>query len=206
MVTQDQAQIDCPNCGTRGDIHKILYGMPTPDFDFDLYEVGGCMVFIDQPNWMCRTCRWEGTRKPRRKSASQRGQELGIGKFYASRATAAIKRDRFAGYHWGYLIGEGKIYCTCGFFVDLNETANTPDVKQPEIYPPLDPFVLYRGHRNLPSCKGITTALIVQHRFPNGRYDQEATAYCQQCGKVVQEVPLQEAQQFVADHNESCSN
>ena len=206
MATQDQAQIDCPYCGTRGDIHKILYGMPTSDFDFDLYEVGGCTVLLDQPNWMCRTCRWEGTRKPRSKIASQREQELGNGKFYATRTTPAIKRDRVAGYHWGYLISEGKTQCTCGFVHDSKDLQTVLEMAKPEFELWVDPFVYIRGHHNLPSCKGITNALIVEHRFLNGGYDQEASAYCQQCGKVVQEVPLLEAQQFVADHNESCSN
>ena len=155
---------------------------------------------------MCRTCRWEGTRKPRSKSASQREQELGNGKFYATRTTPAIKRDRVAGYHWGYLISEGKIYCTCGFVHDSKDLQTVLEIAKPEFELWVDPFVYIKGHHNLPSCKGITTALIVEHRFLNGGYDQEASAYCQQCGKVVQEVPLLEAQQFVADHNESCSN
>ena len=67
MANKDQTKIDCPTCGTRGDIHKIVYGHPTPDFDFDEFESGGCEVFFDQPNWMCRNCGWDGVRKPRSK-------------------------------------------------------------------------------------------------------------------------------------------
>ena len=70
MTTQNEVKIDCPPCGKDGDIHKIIYGMPTPEFDFDNYESGGCVIFDEAPNWMCRNCRWEGVRKPPSKKSA----------------------------------------------------------------------------------------------------------------------------------------
>ena len=66
MSTQKEKRIICPTCKEMGDVHKIIYGMPTADFDFEKYEVGGCVVFfMEKPNWKCRNCGWEGPSKPR---------------------------------------------------------------------------------------------------------------------------------------------
>ena len=51
----------CPGCGEMGTLRKILYGMPGEDFDFEKYEVGGCIVGIDDV--ACRECNWSGLRK-----------------------------------------------------------------------------------------------------------------------------------------------
>ena len=128
----------------------------------------------------------------------------GLGKFYAARAAGALKRDREAGYHWGYLSGEGQIHCTCGFILDTNDKETILAMAYPEVDLGAKPLVYIIGHRNLPSCKGITTALIVDHKLFNMGQDQEATAFCQKCGKVVQAVPLKEATSFVETHNNMC--
>ena len=204
---QSVVKIYCPTCGARGDVHKIIYGFPREDFDSETFEMGGCVVmFGDQPNWKCRTCGWEGVNKPRRKSPSIRTKAEGLGKFYAARADSALKRDREAGYHWGYLRGEGKTICTCGLVFDSNYKADIHEVAKPEYDLGVEPLAYARGHRNLPSCKGSTTALIVEHWYSNGGWaqSQEATAYCQACGLVAQNVDLTEAQAFVSEHNESC--
>ena len=66
MSTKVEKRLICPTCKDLGDIHKIIYGMPTADFDFVKYEVGGCAVlFMENPNWKCRNCGWEGLNKPR---------------------------------------------------------------------------------------------------------------------------------------------
>ena len=36
--------------------------MPSADFDFEKYAVGGCLVFDDQPDVRCRDCGWSGLR------------------------------------------------------------------------------------------------------------------------------------------------
>ena len=207
-TNQTIEKIYCPTCGSRGDVHKIIYGFPTSDFDSVTYEMGGCIVFGDQPNWKCRTCGWEGINKPRHKSPAIRTKAGGLGKFYSTRADAALKSDRAAGYHWGYLSGEGTTICTCGLILSSNDNSEVVEVARPrfqnDFEHEFEPLAYMRGHRNLPSCKGSAMALIVEHWFSNGGKYQEATAYCQGCGRVTSGVELSKAQQYVAEHNESC--
>ena len=126
-----------------------------------------------------------------------------LGKFFAARAAGALRRDQEAGYHWGYLVGEGKIHCTSGFILDTNDNETFLAMAYPEVDLDVKPLVYIIGHHNLPSCKGITTALIVEHKLFNRGQDQEATAFCQKCGKVVQSAPLEAAQAFVGKHSDS---
>lgn len=207
---QTVEKIYCPTCGSRGDIHKIVYGFPAPGFDSETYEMGGCTIFFDEPNWMCRTCGWEGVNKPRRKTPSIRTKAGGIGKFYATRADAALKRDRAAGYHWGYLSGEGKVICTCGLVVNSNDKAGSKEVVRTKFDSKFEyefePVAYVRGHRNLPSCRGAATALIVEHWYEDRGRNQDASAYCQGCGDVSMRVELTEAKGFVTEHNESCGH
>ena len=204
MTTQVEVKLECPKCGTAGDIHQIIYGMPAPDFDFEKYEVGGCMVLGEMPKWMCRNCGWEGVRKPRKKSSSPSDRREGLGKFYAARATSALKRDRANGYHWGYLTGDGKTFCTCGLVLEHSQIESLDDLVVPE--PGLDLTVILRmrGHHLLPSGKGLAVALIYEHAYTNKGRDQFASAYCQTCGARVEYEELAQAQEFATDHNESC--
>lgn len=34
--------------------------MPSHDFDFEMYAVGGCLVEDNQPEIRCRDCGWNG--------------------------------------------------------------------------------------------------------------------------------------------------
>ncbi len=53
----------CPQCGEKGSIRKILYGMPDPEtFDFEKFAVGGCLVSGMDPDVNCRECDWTGFR------------------------------------------------------------------------------------------------------------------------------------------------
>ena len=54
-------KIACPSCGGLGTLRKILYGMPGEDFDFEKYEVGGCIVEVNDVS--CKECGWFGVRK-----------------------------------------------------------------------------------------------------------------------------------------------
>ena len=54
-------KIACPGCGALGTLRKILYGMPGEDFDFEKYEVGGCIVEVN--DLACKECGWFGVRK-----------------------------------------------------------------------------------------------------------------------------------------------
>ena len=55
--------LSCPQCGQKGNLQRIIYGMPTHDFDFEKYAVGGCLVFDNQPDVRCKDCGWSGIRE-----------------------------------------------------------------------------------------------------------------------------------------------
>lgn len=52
----------CPQCQQFGGLKRILYGMPSSDFDFDKYIVGGCCITHNDPEIGCIKCGWEGMR------------------------------------------------------------------------------------------------------------------------------------------------
>jgi len=52
-------RIACPQCGEVG-LQKIIYGMPSDDFNFDKFIVGGCIV--SEANIGCPKCEWSGIR------------------------------------------------------------------------------------------------------------------------------------------------
>lgn len=52
----------CPQCGEKGNLKKILYGMPGADFDHEKFIVGGCVVSDLNPEIGCSSCGWEGMR------------------------------------------------------------------------------------------------------------------------------------------------
>jgi type II secretory ATPase GspE/PulE/Tfp pilus assembly ATPase PilB-like protein len=49
----------CPRCSQVGTLRKIVYGMPSADFNFEKYIVGGC-IQNDEANTGCLACEWEG--------------------------------------------------------------------------------------------------------------------------------------------------
>ena len=49
--------IKCPECNTGEFLKKILYGMPSEDFDFKSFHVGGCIP--SQATLHCSKCDWE---------------------------------------------------------------------------------------------------------------------------------------------------
>ncbi len=140
----------------------------------------------------------------RRKAVSRAPREQKLGKFFAYRAAGALERDQAAGYHWGYLAGEGKIHCTCGLVLDRANLEALPKAVAPEVELKLNPLLLIRGHRNLPSFEGVATALIVSLTLSNAGKTVHSTAFCQQCGSVVLNVSLDAATAFVDSHNNCC--
>ena len=57
--------LSCPQCGQKGNLQRIIYGMPDPEtFDFEKYAVGGCCISEDgsDPDVRCRDCGWSGLR------------------------------------------------------------------------------------------------------------------------------------------------
>ncbi len=56
----------CPQCGQKGNLQRIIYGMPDPEtFDFKKYAVGGCCINGDgtDPDVLCRDCGWRGNKQ-----------------------------------------------------------------------------------------------------------------------------------------------
>jgi hypothetical protein len=141
----------------------------------------------------------------KRKAVSRAPKEKKLGKFYAYRSAGALERDQAAGYHWGYLTGEGKVYCTCGLILDSHDNENILKMAYPSIDLKVGPIVFVRGHRKLPSQDGLAIALIAELSLINQGSTYVATAFCQGCGEVVEKEPLLVAQEFVSTHDSSCA-
>ena len=57
--------LSCPQCGQKGNLQRIIYGMPDPEtFDFEKYAVGGCCISGDgtDPDIRFKDCGWSGLR------------------------------------------------------------------------------------------------------------------------------------------------
>lgn len=47
----------CPECGERGLLKTILWGMPEEGFDYDQFASGGCIIpSASPPDFRCRGC------------------------------------------------------------------------------------------------------------------------------------------------------
>ena len=127
--------------------------------------------------------------------------ERKIGRWGAYRHSAQLYREQNQGYHHHYSNDAAGPICTCGLQL-------VGDDLVPLLYPnedlKLQPLQMVAGHRNLPSCEGVTVALIVNFRFDWEIGDYLWTAYCQVCGKSVVEIRNDEAKAFVEGHNQSC--
>jgi ribosomal protein L37AE/L43A len=45
----------CPECKST-EVKRIMYGYPNHDFDYEKYEVGGCVVLDNSPKYKCTKC------------------------------------------------------------------------------------------------------------------------------------------------------
>jgi hypothetical protein len=46
--------------GKRESVRKIQYGFRALPIDEDIYALGGCVIFDNQPSFRCIECGWEG--------------------------------------------------------------------------------------------------------------------------------------------------
>ena len=46
----------CPVCNKRESVRKIQYGYPAFPVDEDIYALGGCVIFENQPSFRCIEC------------------------------------------------------------------------------------------------------------------------------------------------------
>ena len=58
-VTEERTKPICPNCHAT-DLVPIHYGYPSPEMfeqaGLGKIELGGCVIFGDDPEWTCRKC------------------------------------------------------------------------------------------------------------------------------------------------------
>lgn len=54
------ASTSCPSCSEMGGLKKIIFGMPSSDFDQGRFISGGCLVSEEDPEIGCVECGWEG--------------------------------------------------------------------------------------------------------------------------------------------------
>ncbi|NCZ46414.1 MAG: hypothetical protein EBX59_02395 [Betaproteobacteria bacterium] len=50
-----KTRLICPACNSP-EVKEIAYGFPGSEFDFDKYEVGGCCVTDNDPDFKCMKC------------------------------------------------------------------------------------------------------------------------------------------------------
>ena len=50
-----KTRLICPACNSP-EVKEIAYGFPGGEFDFDKYEVGGCCVTDNDPDFKCMKC------------------------------------------------------------------------------------------------------------------------------------------------------
>ena len=55
-------EIPCKNCLKTGGLKKIVYGMPSMEFDFDKFISGGCCPPDLSDRIGCKFCKWETNR------------------------------------------------------------------------------------------------------------------------------------------------
>jgi hypothetical protein len=132
-------------------------------------------------------------------------------KFKAWLHFANLKRWQEQGHHFHYLSGQGSSHCTCGLSLNKNSKGDeeiavviSRDVATKLESLELDEIQVVRNHKNLPSLRGISVALIVDYIWRDDLNSYLWTAMCQECGDLVVEVPNGQAKVFVIEHNKKC--
>jgi len=126
------------------------------------------------------------------------------GRFKAWLHYANLQRWQSQGLHFRYLNNEGKEHwCTCGLIVPIGSEADVKGLEELD----LDQVHVASGHRNLPSLKGSTNALIYDSSWVEGSADKHFnhgtyhySAICQTCLAHVKDLPGVDADAFVAEH------
>ena len=126
------------------------------------------------------------------------------GRFKAWLHYANLQSWQNQGLHFRYLNNNGKEHwCTCGLIVPNGSEADVKGLAELE----LDQVHVAFGHRNLPSLKGSTNALIYDSSWVEGSADKHFnhgtyhySAICQTCLAHVKDLPGVDADAFVAEH------
>ena len=108
--------------------------------------------------------------------------------FYMKNHYSNLHGYQQSGYHWFYLSGAGKHYCTCGLEVPQGSKVETS-----------------LGHRELPSFEGITNVFINCCNFDPSLAAYEYGAYCQLCGKgSLRNLLKKDVDEWIKVHKEDC--
>ena len=108
--------------------------------------------------------------------------------FYMKNHYSNLYGYQQSGYHWFYLSGEGKHYCTCGLEVPQGSKVETS-----------------LGHRELPSFEGIANVFINCCNFDPSLAAYEFGAYCQLCGKgSLRNLLKKDVDEWIKVHKEDC--
>jgi len=115
---------------------------------------------------------------------------------------ANLQRWQNQGWHYAYLNYNGKeIHCTCGLAVELNSKSDINIYIQEKWAPlNLDLVQLQTGHRNLPSLKGQTSAILVNFNWIERGDFYTWDGVCQDCGQVSKEMKLWNIKNFYLEH------
>jgi len=115
---------------------------------------------------------------------------------------ANLKSWQEQGWHFHYLSSGSELtdYCTCGLAVGVDDG---PEVVGLDVLK-LDQVQSARGHRNLPSLKGVCVAFIYDFEFIEKKGVYFYKALCQECRSYTELLPGVEARDFVDIHNQSC--
>jgi len=54
-----KTKLICPTCNST-QVKEIVYGFPGDGFDFEKYEIGGCLVTDNDPDFKCLKCESSG--------------------------------------------------------------------------------------------------------------------------------------------------
>ena len=124
------------------------------------------------------------------------------GKFKAWLHYANLQRWQNQGWHYAYLNYNGKeLHCTCGLAVELNSKSDINIYIQEKWAPlNLDLVQLQTGHRNLPSLKGQTSAILVNFNWIERGDFYTWDGVCQDCGQVSKEMKLWNIKNFYLEH------
>ena len=108
--------------------------------------------------------------------------------FYMKNHYSNLYGYQQSGYHWFYLSGEGKHYCTCGLEVPHGSKVEAS-----------------LGHRELPSFEGIANVFINCCNFDPSLAAYEFGAYCQLCGKgSLRNLLKKDVDEWIKVHKEDC--
>ncbi len=108
--------------------------------------------------------------------------------FYMKNHYSYLYDYQRSGYHWFYLSGDGKHYCTCGLVVPEGSKVETS-----------------LGHRELPSFKGIAHVFINNCDFDPSLPAYQFGGYCQLCGKgSLRNLLKKEVDEWISSHKEVC--